>query len=313
MFSSVSRHWACASVLGALAKLPAPAALASRLLSTTPVNRPLEAPTPPAARQLSSGTPRAAAYADSVPMEAKEGIMDGVYHQIAEKFDRVATISSLTMNTVWKRRFVHRMQAAPGAKMLDVAGGTCEIAKHYLDYQDTVNKDKTSSVHVVDLNVGMLRVGMGRMAGTQWMKDGRITLAKGNAEDLAEIPDNSVDIYSISAGMHNIPHLEKALSEAYRVVRPGGTFACLEYGHVDTPVLGQIVRWYWDNGVPVVGQIFARDRAAYERLARSVRAFPHQDDFTELARSAGFHMPGKGYELFQCGMMVSYMGTKPRA
>ncbi|KAJ1718067.1 2-hexaprenyl-6-methoxy-1,4-benzoquinone methyltransferase, partial [Coemansia biformis] len=85
-------------------------------------------------------------------MDEKEEIMDSVYHQIADIYDRVAAISSLSMNTVWKKKFVHRMNAAPGARMLDVAGGTCEIAKHYLEYQDNVNKDKTSSVHVVDLN-----------------------------------------------------------------------------------------------------------------------------------------------------------------
>ncbi|KAJ2704481.1 2-hexaprenyl-6-methoxy-1,4-benzoquinone methyltransferase [Coemansia spiralis] len=317
MFASVGRHWACARVLGAiasapsaLAKLPLPAAIAGRFINTA-AGRPKEAHGPNAARQLSSVTK--VAYADSVPMEAKEEIMDGVYHQIADKYDRVATISSLGMNTVWKRRFVHQMRARPGARMLDVAGGTCEVAKHYLDYQDKVNSDNRSSVHVVDLNTGMLRVGESRVAGTNWARDGRISFAKGNAEDLVNVADNSIDIYAISAGMHNIPRLDKALSEAFRVVKPGGTFACLEYGHVDTPLLGQIVRWYWDNGVPVVGQVFAEDRPAYERLARSVRAFPHQRDFAGLIRAAGFHLPGQGYELFQCGMMVSYIGTKPSA
>ncbi|KAJ2774504.1 hypothetical protein IWQ57_000792 [Coemansia nantahalensis] len=296
-----------------MTKLSLPAAIAGRRINTA-AGRPKDTQPPGTAamaRRLSS-VPNVA-YADSVPMEAKEEIMGGVYHQIANKYDRVATICSLGMNTVWKRRFVHRMRAQPGARMLDVAGGTCEIAKHYLEYQDKVNGDCRSSVHVVDLNTGMLGVGQSRMAGTSWERDGRISFAQGNAEDLAAVADNSVDVYAISAGMHNIPRLDKALSEAFRVVKPGGTFACLEYGHVDTPVLGSIVRWYWDNGVPAVGQVFAEDRPAYERLARSVRAFPHQRDFASLIRAAGFRLPGAGYELFECGMMVAYIGTKPSA
>ncbi|KAJ2081371.1 hypothetical protein H4R24_002395 [Coemansia sp. RSA 988] len=257
---------------------------------------------------LSTG---AALYTDTVPIDAKEKIMDSVYCRVADKYDSVTDVMSLYMNKVWKQWFVERMKPIPGEKLLEVAGGTCEIAKRYLTYQDKVNGDSTSTVHVVDFNKDMLRVGQHRLAGTQWMKDKRVTFALGNAENLVNIADNSMDAYSISAGMHNLPHPEKAVQEAYRVLKPGGRFACLEYGHVDVPVFGHISRWYWDNMLPAIGQWLANDRPSYDRLARSVRSFPHQKQFAEAIRRAGFHLPGKGYEQFQCGMMVVYIATKP--
>ncbi|KAJ2160345.1 2-hexaprenyl-6-methoxy-1,4-benzoquinone methyltransferase [Coemansia sp. RSA 552] len=251
-------------------------------------------------------------YIDKVPAEAKEEIMDSLYCRMADKFDSVTNVLSFTLNKWWKRKLVERINAGPGDVLLDVAGGTCEIAKHYLSYQDQVNNDTTSTVHVVDFNSDMLRVGQHRLAGTQWMRDGRVTFAHGNAEALANVPDASVDIYSISAGMHNLPNPERALSEAHRVLKPGGKFACLEYGHVDTPVWGSIIRWYWDHGLPAVGGWLTGDRPMFVRLAQSCRAFPHQRDFAKAIRRAGIHLPGKGYELFQGGMVVLYVGTKPR-
>ncbi|KAJ2892079.1 hypothetical protein IWW38_003353 [Coemansia aciculifera] len=253
-------------------------------------------------------------YADSLPIDAKEQVMDGIYCKIADRYETVLEIMSLGMNQMWKRRFVHLMKPAAGQKMLDVAGGTGQIARNYLKYQDSRNKDTTSSVHVVDLNEQMLRVGRHRLAGSQWVKDRRISFAHGNAESLKGIADNSFDIYSISAGMHNIPRPERALSEAFRVLKPGGLFACLEYGHVDTPVIKQFNRWHLDTLVPALGQLLVNDRASYERLARSARAFPHQKDFAKAIGRAGFVMlpdNEKGYTLMQCGMMVAYFGTKP--
>ncbi|KAJ1740350.1 hypothetical protein LPJ79_005053 [Coemansia sp. RSA 1821] len=249
-------------------------------------------------------------YGDEVPISEKEEIMSDVYCKVADRYDAVTDVISLWMNKPWKQRFVQQIQAKPGDKMLDVAGGTCEVAKRYLQYQDSVNNDQTSSVHVVDFNKNMLLVGQRRLAGSDWIRNGRITFAQGNAEDLRDVPDNSVDIYCISAGMHNLPHPEKALSEAYRVLRPGGKFACLEYGHTEGMVIGAVSRWYWDNVVPVLGQLLANDRASYERLARSVRTFPSQQQFAQAIRNAGFHLPGKGYELYQWGMMVAYIGSK---
>ncbi|KAJ2823051.1 2-hexaprenyl-6-methoxy-1,4-benzoquinone methyltransferase, partial [Coemansia furcata] len=129
--------------------------------------------------------------------------MDCTYCKIADRYDIVLEVMSLGLNQYWKRKFVQLMSPSTGLKMLDVAGGTGQIARNYLKYQDTVNNDTSSSVHVVDLNEQMLRVGKHRFASTQWARDGRISFAQGSAENLVDIADNSYDIYSISAGMHN--------------------------------------------------------------------------------------------------------------
>ncbi|KAI8318417.1 hypothetical protein GQ54DRAFT_241733, partial [Martensiomyces pterosporus] len=174
----------------------------------------------------------------------KAEVMNDVYWKAAEEFTRLSSIMTLGNHARWKSIFVKKMAPSPGERLLDVAGGTCEIAMRYLKYQDEVNRDRTSTVHVVDFNPGMLSVGKRRLADTQWMRDGRVTFAHGDAENLVDIPDNSFDAYSISLGMHNLENREKALSEAYRVLKPGGRFACLEHSHSDSPIVRSVLDWH---------------------------------------------------------------------
>ncbi|KAJ2811053.1 hypothetical protein H4S07_002304 [Coemansia furcata] len=251
-------------------------------------------------------------YGDTIPIDSKEEVMDRIYCKIADRYDINLEMMTIGMNQYWKRKFVRLMSPSAGLKMVDMAGGTGQIARNYLAYQDTVNNDTSSSVHVVDLNEQMLRVGKHRFASTQWAKDGRISFAQGSAENLVDIADNSFDIYSISAGMHNIPHMELVLSEAYRVLKPGGLFACLDYGRVETPIFKQINRWHVKVFAPAVARLVIGTRSHHERLVRSTMSFPHQRDFAKAISHAGFILPpGKGYELMQCGYMVAFYGTKP--
>ncbi|KAJ2493565.1 hypothetical protein IWW37_000431 [Coemansia sp. RSA 2050] len=251
-------------------------------------------------------------YGDIIPIDTKEEAMDRAYCKVADRYDFVLEAMSFGLNRYWKKKFVRLMSPAAGLKMIDVAGGTGQIARNYLEYQDFMNNDKSSSVHVVDLNEQMLRAGRHRFSSSQWTRDGRISFAQGSAENLANIADNSFDIYSISAGMHNIPHPELALSEAYRVLKPGGVFACLEYGHVDTPIVKQLHRWHLETLAPAIGQLLVDKRESYERLICSALSFPHQRDFAKAICRAGFRLPpGKGYELMYCGYMVAFFGTKP--
>ncbi|KAJ2687650.1 2-hexaprenyl-6-methoxy-1,4-benzoquinone methyltransferase [Coemansia spiralis] len=267
----------------------------------------------PALEHPSSARPKDdTLYGDIVPIDAKEEIMDRTYCKVADRYDMVLEAMSLGLNQYWKKKFVRLMSPAAGLKMIDMAGGTGQIARNYLEYQDLVNNDKSSSVHVVDLNEQMLRVGRHRFSSSQWTKDRRISFAQGSAENLVNVADNSFDIYSISAGMHNIPHPELALSEAYRVLKPGGVFACLEYGHVDTPIVKQLHRWHLGTLAPAIGQLLVNKRESYERLVCSALSFPHQRDFAKAIRRAGFRLPpGKGYELMHHGYMVAFFGTKP--
>ncbi|KAJ2021486.1 hypothetical protein GGI14_000063 [Coemansia sp. S680] len=253
-----------------------------------------------------------ALYGDTLPIDIKEEIMDRTYCKVADRYDFVLEMMSFGMNQYWKKKFVRLMSPTAGLKMIDVAGGTGQIARNYLEYQDLVNNDTSSSVHVVDLNEQMIRVGRHRLASSQWMNDDRITFAQGSAENLVNIADGSFDIYSISAGMHNIPYPELALSEAYRVLKPGGLFACLEYGHVDTSIVKQFHRWHLGTLAPAIGHMLVGKRESYERLVCSALSFPHQRDFAQAISRAGFRLPpGKGYQLMHRGYMVAYFGTKP--
>ncbi|KAI8317849.1 ubiquinone biosynthesis methyltransferase coq5 [Martensiomyces pterosporus] len=204
------------------------------------------------------------------------------------------------------------MAPSPGEKLLDVAGGTCEIAMRYLNYQDKVNGDRTSTVHVVDFNPGMLSVGKRRLADTQWMRDGRVTFAQGDAENLVDILDNSFDAYTISLGMHNLENKDKALSEAYRVLKPGGRFACLEFGHMDTQIMRSIYDWQCYKVNPFIIGLLTNSRASYEQLIKSARGFPHQREFVKAVRNAGFYCHGQGYETIRRGIMVAFFGIKPK-
>ncbi|KAI8318169.1 S-adenosyl-L-methionine-dependent methyltransferase [Martensiomyces pterosporus] len=238
--------------------------------------------------------------------------MNDVYSDIAEEYTRLTRIISFGRDAWYKTSFIKEMAPSPGEKLLDVAGGTCEITKCYLSYQDKVNRDRTSTVHVVDFNSGMLSAGKRRLADTQWMRDGRVTFAQGDAENLVDIPDNSFDAYTISLGMHNLENKDKALAEAYRVLKPGGRFACLEYGVVEVPVLQAVWEWYWDRALPYIFRALTTNHASFLKMVRSGRSFPHQREFVKTIRNAGFYCHGQGYETIRHGMMIAYFGIKPK-
>ncbi|KAI8318816.1 hypothetical protein GQ54DRAFT_320904 [Martensiomyces pterosporus] len=255
---------------------------------------------------------RSSTNSDSAPVESKAEAMSDVYWKVAEDYTRVIRIISFGRDAAWKKAFIKKMAPSPGEKLIDVAGGTCEITKYYLEYQDKVNGDCMSIVHVVDFNPGMLSVGKRRLANTQWMRDGRVTFAQGNAENLVDIPDNSFDAYTISLGMHNLENRDRALAEAYRVLKPGGRFACLEFGVVEAPVLRAYINWLWDHVLPHVVKALTANHVSFMKMVRSGRAFPHQREFVKTIRNAGFYCHGQGYETIRHGMMIAYLGIKPK-
>ncbi|KAI8318819.1 ubiquinone/menaquinone [Martensiomyces pterosporus] len=255
---------------------------------------------------------RGSTNSDSAPVESKAEIMNDAYWKVAEEYKRLSYILSLGFHNPLKKAFIKKLAPSPGERLLDVAGGTCDIAKCYLGYQDKVNKDRMSTVHVVDFNPGMLSVGKRYLADTQWMHDGRVTFAQGNAENLIDIPDNSFDAYTISFGMHNLENRDKALAEAYRVLKPGGRFACLENGHADSPIMRTFHNWHWYKISPFLVGLLTNSRASYEQLVKSARNFPHQREFVKTIRNAGFYCHGQGYEPMLGGIMVAFLGVKPK-
>jgi demethylmenaquinone methyltransferase/2-methoxy-6-polyprenyl-1,4-benzoquinol methylase len=168
-------------------------------------------------------------------------------------------------------------------QLLDVAGGTGDIAFRFLDR--VAAKSGSARVTVCDINADMLNVGAERAAKREDRE--RLAFVCGNAESLPFTSD-SADAYTIAFGIRNVTHIDRALTEAYRTLRPGGRFLCLEFSRVDVPILEQLYELWSFKAIPAIGDAVARDRAAYEYLVESIRRFPPQQTFAKMIEKAGF-------------------------
>ncbi len=212
----------------------------------------------------------------------KQFMVDGVFHSVAGNYDKMNDILSLGLHRVWKNSMVAWLSPPSIAnwKVLDVAGGTGDIAFRILNASC-----QKAHVTVLDINGSMLSVGKKRA-----QKNGlasRIDFVEANAEHLP-FEDQSFDAYTIAFGIRNVPHIDKALKEAFRVLKPGGRFLCLEFSNVEMPLLDKIYDLWSFHVVPKLGKIIANDGDAYRYLVESIRKFPKQDDFAHMINDAGF-------------------------
>ncbi|WP_455474175.1 bifunctional demethylmenaquinone methyltransferase/2-methoxy-6-polyprenyl-1,4-benzoquinol methylase UbiE [Bartonella sp. B30(2025)] len=212
----------------------------------------------------------------------KQSMVDDVFHSVAENYDKMNDILSLGLHRVWKNAMVTWLSppARPTWKVLDVAGGTGDIAFRILNASR-----KQARATVLDINASMLNVGKQRA-----QKNGLVSLinfVEANAEHLP-FEDQSFDAYTIAFGIRNVPHIDQALREAFRVLKPGGRFLCLEFSNVEMPLLDQIYDLWSFRVIPKLGQFIADDGDAYRYLVESIRKFPKQDDFVHIINEAGF-------------------------
>lgn len=212
----------------------------------------------------------------------KQSMVDGVFHSVAENYDKMNDILSLGLHRVWKNSMVAWLSppALSSWKLLDVAGGTGDIAFRILN----ASRQKAHAT-VLDINSSMLNIGKKRA-----QKNGLapfIDFVEANAE-LLPFEDQSFDAYTIAFGIRNVPHIDKALTEAFRVLKPGGRFLCLEFSNVEMPLLDKVYDLWSFHAIPRLGQLIAGDRDAYRYLVESIRKFPKQDDFACMIRNAGF-------------------------
>jgi 2-methoxy-6-polyprenyl-1,4-benzoquinol methylase len=215
--------------------------------------------------------------------------------------------------------------------VLDVAGGTGDIAFRIVDsmrrgYTRPAQRPK---VIVCDINPAMLGVGQERAAlgyggstsssaaassssasSSSSADDPEMEWMEGDAEVLARIPDSSVDLYTIAFGIRNVTHVDAALRTAYRVLKPGGRFMCLEFSRVTVPGLAQLYDAYSFSVIPAMGGAVANDRASYQYLVESIRRFPDQDTFAGMMEEAGFQ--GVSYTNFTFGVCAVHSGFKWR-
>ena len=227
------------------------------------------------------GMETAFGFAD-VGQGEKQPRVNEVFHSVARKYDVMNDLMSAGLHRVWKSAFVDWLSPPKraGWKALDVAGGTGDIAFRIFEASGG-NADVT----VLDINSSMLEVGQDR-AIKKGMGE-RISFVEANAEELP-FPDQTFDAYTIAFGIRNGPRIDVALSEAFRVLKPGGRFLCLEFSDVDLPILDRVYDAWSFNAIPAIGKAVTGDGESYRYLVESIRKFPDQENFAAMIRKAGF-------------------------
>ncbi|KAH8791940.1 ubiE/COQ5 methyltransferase family-domain-containing protein [Hyaloscypha finlandica] len=255
---------------------------------------------------------------ETVPEAEKESRVAGVFSNVAASYDTMNDFMSLGIHRLWKDHFVRSLNPgssstgnSPGWKMLDIAGGTGDIAFRLLDHATNINNSPSSTITISDINPSMLAEGKKRSLATSYANSPRLSFLVANAEDLTTIESNSVDLYTVAFGIRNFTNKEKALREAYRVLKPGGVFACLEFSGVTNSLFDAVYKRWSFSAIPLIGQLVAGDRASYQYLVESIQKFPKQEEFRDMIKDAGFLVPGKGWEDLTGGIAAIHKGIKP--
>jgi demethylmenaquinone methyltransferase/2-methoxy-6-polyprenyl-1,4-benzoquinol methylase len=234
----------------------------------------------------------------TVPEADKAGMVHGVFTRVASKYDIMNDLMSGGMHRLWKEAMMDWLAPRRGQRLLDVAGGTGDVAFRFL------GRGGGSAV-VCDLTEGMLMEGRKR-AEADKMAD-RLDWIVGDAMALP-FADASFDTYTISFGIRNVTRIADALSEAYRVLRPGGRLMVLEFSQIPNDLLQKAYDLYSFNVIPVMGQVVAGDRDSYQYLVESIRKFPDQDTFASMIRRAGFDQVN--YRNLTMGIAALHSGWK---
>ncbi len=221
----------------------------------------------------------------TVDLWEKQGLVNDVFHKVASRYDVMNDLMSGGLHRVWKNTLVSMLRppASRSFRHLDVAGGTGDVAFRILEAGGPQTR-----VTVLDINGDMLNVGRDRAAGKFAGKaDGRIDFVEANAEALP-FEDKSFDAYTIAFGIRNVPRIDKALSEAYRVLKTGGRLLVLEFAPVDTPGLDKIYDAFSFSVIPAMGKAVTGDGEPYRYLVESIRKFPRPEAFSRMIGKAGF-------------------------
>ncbi|CAG9558873.1 unnamed protein product [Danaus chrysippus] len=216
---------------------------------------------------------------ETVDEDEKTKKVHKVFETVADKYDLMNDVMSFGVHRLWKDMFMMMLAPTPGTKLLDMAGGTGDIAFRYINYlkNQAGPNDVRSSVTISDINQSMLDVGKIRAERLGYMKDSMVDIdwVCADAEKLP-LPDDSYNAYTIAFGIRNCTHIDKVLEEAYRVLRPGGRFLCLEFSQLTNGALQWLYDQYSFQVIPVMGQIVAGQWQPYQYLVESIRQFPDQ-------------------------------------
>jgi demethylmenaquinone methyltransferase/2-methoxy-6-polyprenyl-1,4-benzoquinol methylase len=218
-----------------------------------------------------------------VPLEDKQTLVNDVFHSVARRYDLMNDLMSAGLHRAWKDIMVNSLNPPKNDRayaLLDVAGGTGDVA-----FRAAKASGEGFRATVCDINADMLAVGRDRAAKRHL--DDRVSFVEGNAEALA-FPDRAFDGYTIAFGIRNVPQIDLALAEAFRVLRPGGRFLCLEFSSVDVPGLDRLYDLFSFRVIPELGRAVTGDAESYRYLVESIRKFPKPASFADMIRTAGF-------------------------
>ncbi len=218
----------------------------------------------------------------TVPLPDKQRRVDQVFHNVAARYDLMNDLMSAGLHRLWKDQFAAQVHPSKtrAFRHLDVAGGTGDIG-----FRIAKAGGPLTQVTLLDINPEMLAVGRARAAKKSVAN--KLTFVEANAESLP-FPDYDFDAYTIAFGIRNVPRIDVALKEAYRVLRRGGHFLCLEFSQVDIAALDRVYEAYSFRAIPAIGKLVTGDAEAYRYLVESIRKFPSAENFRAMIEQAGF-------------------------
>jgi demethylmenaquinone methyltransferase/2-methoxy-6-polyprenyl-1,4-benzoquinol methylase len=236
-----------------------------------------------------------------VPRGEKAGMVREVFSSVASKYDLMNDAMSGGMHRLWKDAAAAKLNPQPGELILDVAGGTGDVARRLKKLGDGAANRRglePPEIHVIDINTEMLEAG--RAKG-----EGGLSWHEGDAENLP-VDDAAADAYIISFGIRNCTDIPAVLRDARRVLKPGGRFYCLEFSRLAVGGLEPVYDFYSFNAIPALGKLLANDADSYRYLVESIRKFPDQETFAAMIRDAGFKRVG--YRNMAAGVCALHWG-----
>ena len=226
----------------------------------------------------------------------KKKIVTKVFNEVFDKYDFMNDLMSLGIHRLWKKTFINWLNPQENTKLIDVASGTGDIAKLYLEYINYKGK-----VYCVDENKGMLEINKKKLKNQNSVK-----WYCNNAEKLP-FKDNEFDYYTISFGIRNVSNIDGAFKEAYRVLKPGGRLLCLEFSKVENEILNTFYKIY-SKTIPVMGKIILKNSKPYEYLINSIDEFYSQEELLELLNKQNFS--NTSYRNLSAGIVAIHSAWK---
>ena len=236
----------------------------------------------------------------TVAEDQKAGLVQGVFSSVASKYDVMNDLMSMGIHRVWKDAMMDWLAPRPGQHLLDVAGGTGDVSFRFLN-----RAGDTARATVLDLTEPMLIEGQKRAEAANMAH--QLDWIVGDAMALP-FEANSFDVYTISFGIRNVTRIEDALSEAFRVLRPGGRLMVLEFSQIPNDLMQKVYDLYSFNVIPQMGKVVTGDRDSYQYLVESIRRFPDQDRFADMILAAGFDLVK--YRNLSMGIAALHSGWK---